>query len=144
MQIKFLFSKGPLDLSPRKKIAKEMYVVIRVKVENEELVPIALNGFFSSSNPSIWGVYAHENIPTFEKLRDDFIWKETRPETILIGVEESQNLAFIEKMRKGGKKGGPRRGHKEDLVFLEQWNKTLESRKVIQVSQTRPLCFSMS
>jgi hypothetical protein len=34
--------------------------------------------------------------------------EETRLETISVSVEESQSLALIGKMRKGGKKGGPR------------------------------------
>jgi hypothetical protein len=46
---------------------------IGVKVEDEELVPIALNGFSASWKPFVQGICACEKLPTFEKLWDDFV-----------------------------------------------------------------------
>jgi hypothetical protein len=37
----------------------------RVKVEDEELVTIALNGFFASLKPFVQGIYAQEKLPIF-------------------------------------------------------------------------------
>jgi hypothetical protein len=47
----------------------------------KELVPIALNGFASSWKPFVQGVCAHENLPTFDKLWDDFVQEEIRLES---------------------------------------------------------------
>jgi hypothetical protein len=51
-------------------------VAIKMKIKNKELVPIALNGFSSSWEPFVQGVCAHEKLPNFEKLWDDFIQEE--------------------------------------------------------------------
>jgi hypothetical protein len=55
-------------------------VVFEEEVKGEELVSIALNGFSSSWKHFFHGVCARENLPTFEKLWEDFIQKETRLE----------------------------------------------------------------
>lgn len=44
-------------------------------MENEEMVLVELNGFSSSREPFVQGVCAHEKLPTFEKLKADFIQK---------------------------------------------------------------------
>ena len=36
-----------------------------MKVEDEELVPIAINGIHSSWDMFVWGVCAREKLPTF-------------------------------------------------------------------------------
>jgi hypothetical protein len=46
---------------------------IGTKVEDEELVPIALNGFVSSWKLFAHGVCAHESLPTFDKIWGDFV-----------------------------------------------------------------------
>jgi hypothetical protein len=54
-------------------------------------------------------------IPTdFEKLWDASIQEETRLEIVIASVDEVQDLAIIKKMRKDGKKRGPRRGKEEE------------------------------
>jgi hypothetical protein len=52
---------------------RDQLAAIGVKVEDEELVPIALNGFSTSWKPFVQGICAREKLPTFEKLWDDFV-----------------------------------------------------------------------
>jgi hypothetical protein len=87
------------------------------EVNSEELVPIALNGFSSSWQPFVHRVYARKKFPTFKKIWDDFTQEETRLETDAHMEEEEQNLALINKMKKGNKKGGlgkRQKGKKKD------------------------------
>jgi hypothetical protein len=90
----------------------DQLAAIGEEVKSEELVPIALNGFSSSWQPFVQGVCAQEKLPTFEKLWEDFIQEETRLESVARYRGGEQNLALINKMKKGSKKGGPKKGQK--------------------------------
>lgn len=65
-----------------------MLASIRMKVEDKEFVPIALNEFSSSWDPFVCGVKASEKLPSFEKLWDDFIEEETKLEIVSARVKE--------------------------------------------------------
>ena len=45
---------------------------------NEELVQIALNGFFKPWDTFVKGVVAREKLPDWQRLWDDFVQEETR------------------------------------------------------------------
>jgi hypothetical protein len=57
---------------------RDQSAAIGTKVVDEELMVIALNGFASSWKPFVQGVCAHEKLPSFEKLWDDFVQKEVK------------------------------------------------------------------
>jgi hypothetical protein len=98
---------------PRITKLKDQLAAIGTKVEDEELVPIALNGFASSWKPFVQGVCAHEKLPTFDKLWDDFVQEEIRLESCSVKKREVEDLALIGRMRKGNKKGH-KKGKKEE------------------------------
>jgi hypothetical protein len=78
-----------------------------------------------------WGLCS-KKLPTFERLWDDFIQEEMRLETVASMEEEEQNLALINKMKKGNKKGGPgkgQKGKKEDSSSSNQGKKDLSHIK---------------
>jgi hypothetical protein len=47
-----------------------------MKVEDRELVSIALNGLAPSWKPFVQGVFAREKLPSYEKLWDNLVQKE--------------------------------------------------------------------
>lgn len=55
-----------------------------MKVENEELVSIAMNGFPEPCEFFVQNVCGHEHVPTFERLWDAFIQEETRRAAIAV------------------------------------------------------------
>lgn len=58
-----------------------------------------LNEIHSSLEAFIRGVCAQKKLPNFQKLWDDFIQEETKPDTISDRMEEIQDLALIGKMK---------------------------------------------
>jgi hypothetical protein len=48
--------------------------VVREKVVDAELVNMELNGFLASWEPFVNGICAHEKLPKFERLWDDYIY----------------------------------------------------------------------
>ena len=82
---------------------------IKMRIEDEVLVCIILNGFSPPYEPFLQGVYAHETFPNFENLWDYFIQRVDK-ETVSARVDEIQNLSLIRKLRRGYKKGGPDKG----------------------------------
>ena len=54
---------------------RDQLVDIKMRIEEEVLMCIALNGFSPPWEPFVRGVYAHEKLPNFVKLWDNFIPK---------------------------------------------------------------------
>jgi len=67
---------------------RDQCAAIGMKVEDEELVPIALNGFSTPWESFVQYVFAREKLPTFENLWDDFVQEETRREIVAPRVDE--------------------------------------------------------
>ena len=76
------------------------------KVEDEELVRYALNGFTAKWHTFVQGVVAREKLPDWTRLWDDFVQEETREGTFQNGTQSSEeNVALLIKGKgKGGKK----------------------------------------
>ena len=87
--------------------------VVSDEVKDDELFQIALNGFNRSWHNFVWVISSQENSPNFEKLRDAFIKEEMRLQQVSTNYKDKDNaldLALIGKVKKGDRKGGPRRG----------------------------------
>ena len=67
---------------------QEQFIVIKVKVEKEELVLIVINGHSLYFKPFVWGLCA-----CVELL--------ARLDIVSTSLEEIQNLALLEKTRRG-------------------------------------------
>jgi hypothetical protein len=77
-------------------------------------VQIALNGFSSFYHHFVQVICGQEKLPDFKQLWDAFIGEELRLQQVSNNFEdEVPKLAFIEKMRKGGKKG-PKQDQKSE------------------------------
>jgi hypothetical protein len=61
---------------------RDQSVSIGEQIDKSELVRITLNGFGPSSHHFINCIWAHEKLPTFEKLWDDLIIEVTRLEIV--------------------------------------------------------------
>ena len=93
------------------------------KVEDNELVRIALNGFSKSWDSFVRGIVARENLPDWERLWDDFVQEELRTSSgsssqQRVGDDENVALAAKGKKKsKGGPKGGakPKGEQKKDM-----------------------------
>jgi hypothetical protein len=59
----------------------DQLAIIGEKVEDAELVNMALNEFPVSWEPFVKGICARENLLDFERLWDDYIQEETRMES---------------------------------------------------------------
>jgi hypothetical protein len=57
---------------------RDQLAAVGEKVEDAELVNMALNGFPASWEPFVKGICARENLPDFERLWDDCIQEETQ------------------------------------------------------------------
>jgi hypothetical protein len=90
-------------------------VAIGMKVEDKEMVPIALNGLAPSWMPFVESVCAHEALRDFLKLWDNLVQEEIRLETCLV-QQKGVEVAFIRRMKKGSKKGNEK-GKKEEGRF---------------------------
>jgi len=55
-----------------------------MKINEEELEPIALNSFSPPWKAFMQGVCVQENLTTFEKLSNAFIQEETRHDTVVV------------------------------------------------------------
>jgi hypothetical protein len=78
---------------------------IGTKVEDKELVSIALNGLVPSWKPFVQGVYACENLPPFANLWDDIVQEEIRLQSCSRKQEEVEEIALVKRTKKGSKKG---------------------------------------
>jgi len=96
-----------------------------MKIEDEELVPIALNGFSRPWKAFVQGVRARNHMPTFEKLWEAFIQEETRQEPLSMRIDEASGLNLIRKMTKG--RSG--RGKNEEIYSSNHSTKELSHVK---------------
>jgi hypothetical protein len=62
-------------------IRDQLCTIVGEKVDDAELVNMALNGFPTSWEPFVKGMCAHENLPDFQMLWDDCIQEETLMES---------------------------------------------------------------
>jgi hypothetical protein len=85
------------------------------KVDEAQLVNVALNGFTKSWEPFFKGICAREKLPYWQRLWDDYIQEETR-EGSKAGKQENgeENLALVGQA-KGSKGRGSKQGGKKDL-----------------------------
>ena len=101
-------------------------------VESEELVKLALNGFSKSWDSFVRGIVARENMPTWERLWDDFVQEELRvggSSSQQQGGGEEENVALLakggkkKKQTKKGPKAGAKAGseEKKDLSKVRCW-----------------------
>jgi hypothetical protein len=84
---------------------RDQLATIREKVEDVELVNMALNGFPTPWEPFVKGIRALENLPDFERLWDDCIQEETPMESKADEEDSEENLALFGRSNKGGGKG---------------------------------------
>lgn len=64
-----------------------------MKTKGKEIVFVAQNDSSHVWEAFVQGVCAQENLPTYEKLQDIFVHKETRQETVLPQNEEDQDTS---------------------------------------------------
>jgi hypothetical protein len=70
----------------------DQLVVVGEKVEDAELVNMALNGFSVLCEPFFKGIYTRENLPNFERLWDGCIQEETQMESKDDKEDHEENL----------------------------------------------------
>jgi hypothetical protein len=76
------------------------------KVDNIELVNVALNGFSKLWEPFVKGVYARDKLPNWERLWHDWIQEKTREESKASRKGDGEeNLALVSQAKKGKGKG---------------------------------------
>jgi hypothetical protein len=84
----------------------DQLAAIGEKVDDVELVNVALNGFTKSWEPFVKGVCAREKLPNWERLWDDCIQEETREESKANRQGDGEeNLALVSQAKKGKGKG---------------------------------------
>ena len=95
---------------------RDELVIAGETVDNAELIRVALNGFSKSWETFVQGIVARENMPSWERLWDDFVQEELR---VGLGSSSGQQggdedivaLAAEGKKKKVNRKG-PKEGHK--------------------------------
>jgi hypothetical protein len=80
---------------------QDQLVVIGEVVLDAKLVNVALNGLTKSWEPFIMGISPREKLPKWERLWDDCIQEETRRESRTSKQGGDENLALINKTKKG-------------------------------------------
>jgi hypothetical protein len=84
----------------------DQLAAIGEKVDDVELVNVALNGFTKSWEPFVKGVCAQEKLPYWQRLWDDCIQEETREESKSNKQEDGEeNLALVSQAKKSKGKG---------------------------------------
>jgi len=85
---------------------RDQLASIGEKVEDVELVNVALNGFTKSWEPFVKGVCTREKLPNWERLWDDCIQEETQEESKANRKGDGEeNLALVSQAKKGKGKG---------------------------------------
>jgi hypothetical protein len=108
----------------------DQLAAIGEKVDEAEVVNVALNGFTKSQEPFIKGVYARENLPDWQRLWDDCIQEETRKESKASKQGGSDDiLAFVSQKRKGKGKGSNKKGNGEGATSQPGKKKDLSKVK---------------
>jgi hypothetical protein len=106
------------------------------KVEDVELVNVALNGFTKSWEPFVKGVCAREKLPNWERLWDDCIQEETREESKASRQGDGEeNLSLVSKAKKGKEKGS--KGNNEGATSQPGKKKDLSKIKCFTCHKNR-------
>ena len=99
------------------------------KVEDEELVRYALNGFTAKWHTFVQGVVAREKLPDWTRLWDDFVQEETREGNFQNDSQRSEeNVALLTKGK--GKEGKKR---KKTLVRFNVITATSSATMLVNV-----------
>ena len=80
---------------------RDQFVANGEKIENKELVDMALNGFPPQWETFVQGVCARENLPSWERLWDDYIQEETQMEPKVSKQGGDNDHALIVQAKKG-------------------------------------------
>ena len=109
-------AKGEVVISYLTRISqvRDELAVVGEVVPNAELVRIAMNGVSKPWVVFVEALEARENIPTWDRICDDFVQKETRRGLVQSNAstsrEDEENVALTakgkKKFKKGSKKGG--------------------------------------
>jgi hypothetical protein len=83
----------------------DQLVAVGEKVEDSELVNMALKGFPASREPFVKGICARQNLLSFERLWDDCIQEEIGMESKADKKDGEENLALFGWSNKGKGKG---------------------------------------
>ena len=86
-------------------------------VASTELIRIALNGFSKSWESYVRGIVARENMPSWERLWDDFVQEELRVDSTSSSTQhgggDTDTVALAAKGKKKFSKKGPKAGDKK-------------------------------
>ena len=86
-------------------------------VDSAELIWVALNGFSKSWESFVRGIVARENMPSWERLLDDFVQEELRVGSTSTssqhGGGDADTVALAVKGKKKADKKGPKGGNKK-------------------------------
>jgi hypothetical protein len=83
----------------------DQLAAIGEKVDDVELVNVALNSFTKSWKPFVKGIYAQEKLPNWERLYDDFIQEEAQRSLNPTSKEmEKRSFPWITKPRRKRKR----------------------------------------
>ena len=102
----------------------ELTIVVEV-VPNVELVQTAMNGVSKPWSVFVQGLVARENLPTWDRMCDDFVQEETQ--RVLVdgsastSREDEEDMALTTNRKKKNKKGGAKQqdGQKKDLSTVK-------------------------
>jgi hypothetical protein len=79
---------------------RDQLAVVEKKLDDVELVNVALNGFPKSWEPFVKGIFTREKLLDWQKLWDDCIQEETQEESKSIKQGSSdENFALVSKTR---------------------------------------------
>lgn len=96
---------------------RDELVAVGEVVDNAELIRVALNGFSKSWESFVRGIVAKENMPSWERLWDDFVQEELRVGSTSTssqhGGGDADTVALAAKGKKKTDKIGPKAGHKK-------------------------------
>jgi hypothetical protein len=112
----------------------DQLAVVGEKIANAELVNMALNGFSTSWRPFVKGICAHENLPKFERLWDDYIQEETQMESKANKKGGDKNLYLFGQTNKGKGKGPNKGKGKSEESTSQSGNKDLSKIKCFHFS----------
>jgi hypothetical protein len=80
---------------------RDQLATVGEKAVDAKLVNMTLNGFPMSWESFVKGICACDNLPTFERLWDDYIQEETQMESKVDKKGGDNNLALIGQTNKG-------------------------------------------
>ena len=83
---------------------RDELAVVGEMVDNAELIQVALNGFSKSWESFVWGIVARENMPSWERLWDDFVQEELRVGSTSTSSQHGGGKADIVALAAKGKK----------------------------------------